>query len=325
MLGNWIDLLVCFFMFFSFYSGFYRKFFNALGNFMSFVLAVLLSLFTYLFVSAFFANNFQLDTAFSHILGFFVSIGVIKFVTLYIWKRIVKKYSQSFKFSNDYVDSFLGGCVAVLQAFFVALFVISVTTALNLPQVLQSEVNASTIGIVVNRDPFGLNRELSRIFGGILVGVEKRAELLMPKQQDGQVMNLGVKLLETQTREDLEQEMLNKINYERLQNGLQPLVMDEQARQVARDYGRYIFKFGHFAHNDLEGRTPSERMREAGVEYLFTGENLAFAKDLDTAHRGLMNSEGHRANILHVFFSKVGIGVIDGGQYGVVFVQEFWS
>jgi len=36
-----------------------------------------------------------------------------------------------------------------------------------------------------------------------------------------------------------------------------------------------------------------------------------------------MNSPGHRANILGASFRRVGIGVIDGGVYGEMFVQEF--
>ncbi len=36
-----------------------------------------------------------------------------------------------------------------------------------------------------------------------------------------------------------------------------------------------------------------------------------------------MNSQGHKENILEVKFKKVGIGVIDNGYYGKMFVQVF--
>ena len=64
-------------------------------------------------------------------------------------------------------------------------------------------------------------------------------------------------------------------------------------------------------------------MEKAGISYQAAGENLAYAPNVDVAHTGLMNSEGHRANILSADFGKVGIGVIDGGVYGKMFVQEF--
>jgi uncharacterized protein YkwD len=36
-----------------------------------------------------------------------------------------------------------------------------------------------------------------------------------------------------------------------------------------------------------------------------------------------MKSDGHRKNILDTSFIKVGVGVIDAGVYGKMFVQEF--
>jgi len=44
---------------------------------------------------------------------------------------------------------------------------------------------------------------------------------------------------------------------------------------------------------------------------------------VSTAHVGLMNSEGHRENILDPKLNKIGIGVIDNGVYGKMFVQVF--
>jgi uncharacterized protein YkwD len=56
---------------------------------------------------------------------------------------------------------------------------------------------------------------------------------------------------------------------------------------------------------------------------LVIGENLAYAPNLELAHTGLMNSEGHRANILSPDFNKVGIGIEDGGVYGLMVTQVF--
>ncbi|MDQ3129497.1 MAG: colicin V production protein, partial [Acidobacteriota bacterium] len=41
------------------------------------------------------------------------------------------------------------------------------------------------------------------------------------------------------------------------------------------------------------------------------------------AHTGLMNSPGHRANILQPNFGRVGIGVLDGGRRGLMITQNF--
>jgi len=62
---------------------------------------------------------------------------------------------------------------------------------------------------------------------------------------------------------------------------------------------------------------------EAGITFNVVGENLALSPTLLIAHTGLMNSEGHRKNILDPAFHHLGIGVIDNGIYGKIFVQIF--
>ena len=56
---------------------------------------------------------------------------------------------------------------------------------------------------------------------------------------------------------------------------------------------------------------------------LMAGENLAGAPTVERAHSGLMNSPGHRANILNPNFTHVGIGIVDGGPYGKMYTQTF--
>ena len=51
--------------------------------------------------------------------------------------------------------------------------------------------------------------------------------------------------------------------------------------------------------------------------------DLAHAATLSIAHSGLMNSPGHRANILRPEFGRVGIGIMDGGEYGLMITQNF--
>jgi len=50
------------------------------------------------------------------------------------------------------------------------------------------------------------------------------------------------------------------------------------------------------------------------VSFRTAGENLALAPTVQIAHTGLMNSPGHRANILHSQFGRVGIGIFGRRQ-----------
>ena len=76
-------------------------------------------------------------------------------------------------------------------------------------------------------------------------------------------------------------------------------------------------------HDSPDGKSPFDRMRDAKIEFSKAGENLALAQTLEIAHINLMNSPGHRANILHPAFGRLGIGIVDGGFYGLMISQEF--
>lgn len=117
--------------------------------------------------------------------------------------------------------------------------------------------------------------------------------------------------------------MLALLNHERTNRGLKPLSLNAQARAVARAYSADMFARGYFSHVNPEGKTPFDRMQAGGVQFNTAGENLALAPTLQLAHQGLMNSPGHRANILNPEYRTVGIGIIDGGPYGLMITQDF--
>ena len=117
--------------------------------------------------------------------------------------------------------------------------------------------------------------------------------------------------------------MLELVNSERIAARLHPLAPDPELTEVARRHSADMFARGYFAHVTPEGRDPFERMREAKVGFLAAGENLALAPTVQVAHTGLMNSPGHRANILRPQFGRVGIGIMDGGIHGLMVTQDF--
>jgi uncharacterized protein YkwD len=117
--------------------------------------------------------------------------------------------------------------------------------------------------------------------------------------------------------------MLALVNDERTKRGLKPLRMDERLREVARRHSRDMLRRGYFGHLSPEGVSPFERMTEGGVRYLAAGENLALAPTVEIAHAGLMQSPGHRANILQPHFRRIGIGALAAPPYGIMFTQNF--
>jgi uncharacterized protein YkwD len=120
-----------------------------------------------------------------------------------------------------------------------------------------------------------------------------------------------------------EEQMLNLVNQERVQNGLRPVTADERLRDVARAHSQEMFELRYFSHTSPVTGSPFDRMRAARIPFVLAGENLAFAPTVGLAHRGLMNSPGHRANILRAEFGRLGVGVIRSQYAGSMFSQEF--
>jgi uncharacterized protein YkwD/uncharacterized membrane protein required for colicin V production len=122
---------------------------------------------------------------------------------------------------------------------------------------------------------------------------------------------------------DAEQRMLDLVNGERATAGLKPLVPDDRLRAIARQHSQEMFAQDYFSHTSPTSGSPFDRMHAAGIQFDVAGENLAYAPGVDIAHRGLMNSPGHRANILRPEFARVGIGAIRSQAQGSMFSQEF--
>lgn len=153
--------------------------------------------------------------------------------------------------------------------------------------------------------------------------VAETLNLLTIQPDSHERVTLPYKVANPRPRPDLETRMLELVNKERVAAGLKPLAPDPELTEVARRHSTDMFARGYFAHDTPEGRDPFDRMREANVRFLTAGENLALAPTVQVAHRGLMNSPGHRANILQKDFGRLGIGIMDGGIRGLMISQEF--
>jgi uncharacterized protein YkwD len=118
-------------------------------------------------------------------------------------------------------------------------------------------------------------------------------------------------------------ELLHLVNEERKLVGLQALQLDDELSTAAAFHGADMFVRGYFSHNTPEGKDPFQRLDSLKIAYKYAGENLAYSFSVVRAHIALMQSPGHRANILNPKFSKIGISVLDGGSKGLMVVQEF--
>lgn len=192
--------------------------------------------------------------------------------------------------------------------------------ALPLPEALRESAResptANRLAVVTDR----LESALSPIFDEAIAQTLNR---LTVRPESDQSVELPFRVTETRPLPELEAQMLEMVNRERAAAGLRPLAPDPELTEVARKHSTDMFARGYFSHNTPEGLDPFDRMRAGGVQYRTAGENLALAPTLTIAHNGLMNSPGHRANILRPEFGRVGIGIMDGRMRGLMVTQNF--
>jgi hypothetical protein len=139
-----------------------------------------------------------------------------------------------------------------------------------------------------------------------------------------------------------ERQMLDLINAERQAYGLAPLELEQRLNAAADDHSAWMLAADVFSHTGSGRSTATERMATAGFDFSgqwVSGENIAFqsergapgiADDVIDLHNALMNSPGHRANILSDRFEYVGIGIVEGTYTaegrdwdGVMITQNF--
>jgi len=111
-----------------------------------------------------------------------------------------------------------------------------------------------------------------------------------------------------------EQQMVNLVNSERAKAGLKPLTVDTNLAKVARIKSQDMIDKGYFSHTSPTYGSPFDMMKSFGITYRTAGENLALNSSVQKAHTALMNSQGHRANILNSSFTHIGIGIASKGS-----------
>jgi len=90
--------------------------------------------------------------------------------------------------------------------------------------------------------------------------------------------------------------------------GVQSLVQDSRLTALAVAHARDMAERGYFSHTTPEGKTFSDRLREAGVSGS-AGENIAGNSSAGGAVQAWLNSSGHRANMVNSTFRRLGAGV----------------
>lgn len=113
--------------------------------------------------------------------------------------------------------------------------------------------------------------------------------------------------------------ILALMNGERSAHKLPPFTLRDDISALSAPHSRAMAEKGDIWHND--GYFTAAVKRHLGARLL--GENVARNTGIDDAHRRLMDSPGHRANILDARFTFVGVAVYDDGWGNLYVTQSF--
>lgn len=119
-------------------------------------------------------------------------------------------------------------------------------------------------------------------------------------------------------------------NAERLRRGLTPLVVDPVLLAAARDHSREMSTLNYFSHTSPTKslQTPMKRYLDKlgkRPDYAMVGENLFYCSkvDVNRGQNALMQSPGHRDNILEPRYERIGVGICKSSD-GSFWVTEMF-
>jgi len=104
-------------------------------------------------------------------------------------------------------------------------------------------------------------------------------------------------------------EMLTLINNERSKNNLNPLKLDDKLTSLAQLKAEDMATNNYLSHTSRRYGSLYSMLSNGGIKYYNSGENIAKAFNVATAHKNFMNSGMHKRAILAPHFTHIGIGI----------------
>ena len=314
---NWVDFVLIVVILLAIWAGWAQGFIHGILNLLTW--------------AGSFVLGYHFHPHLANFLASFFTLGVwllpLAFIIMVVFTRLILGWLAGFIYraipettNHNRANKFFGMIPGAINGWICAIVLSALLLALPFKHGINNATRESRYATQFAMQSEWANRKLAPVFND---AVRQTLNNLTVKPGSKEKVELSFSYDKAIPRPTLEMRMLEMVNVERQKAGLKPLLPDPELTPVARAHSNDMFKRGYFAHETPEGKSPFDRMKAANVRFLNAGENLALAQTLEIAHNGLMNSPGHRANILNPGFNRVGIGVLDGGFYGLMISQEF--
>lgn len=312
---NWVDLVIVIMLIAFAYHGWRRGFILTSLDVVGLLLALLAAVLVYPYVGGL-LQGLGLQRGIANTIAFVLIFLLVESIIWAFARQLYRTLPRSTDISP--VNHALGVIPGLVKgALFVGLLILLV---INTPLGLSRDtIENSLIGSQFLNFGAAVQRTTAEI---IPPDIRRDFEFVTVRPGSQEVYEIPA-VENPRLNESAEQQMFRLLNEDRVENGLEPLRDDPEMRRVARAHSQDMLQRGYFAHVNPDGKDPFDRMRERGVSFIRAGENLAMAPNARIAQEGLMNSPGHRRNILDPQFRRVGIGAYSAGPYRTVFTQKF--
>jgi len=332
---NWIDIGIIAVIVFYVIAGWEEGIIRQGIGLVSFLASLWAAIRYHVSAGKFLTEKFGVAVVWSQVLGY-AAVAIIAEIVISELLVILVNYAPKKLFASQ-VNRSLGALLSAAKGLVIVTLGLILISVLPLRGTIRQDISQSQVSKV-------LLTLADHYAGGVRTSLNNTAKdmvrFLTIKPQSNEKVSLEAQLpekLNLNINAQAENEMFTLVNQERVKAGVKPLRIDPKIVPVARAHSKDMFERRYFAHIDPDGKDAGDRLAEAGIRYQVAGENLAYAPDVKTAHEGLMNSEGHRKNILSPEFSRVGIGIItadsadisdvpsaiDAGVYGLMVTQNF--
>jgi uncharacterized protein YkwD len=316
---NWVDLILVLIVVLSAAAGWQRGFILSFLDLVRWIGSWLAGLVAYKWVAGWLGAVTDWSETWRNPVSFMIVVVAAGILIQLLGRLLLRRIPRDIHLrpANRLLGTLPGLTNGFVMAAIVSGLLFAIPVSDGLSQRVQESPLANNFAVYADK----IENALAPVFDPAIRQTFNRVTTIEPGSNE--LVKLPYKVEHTQPLPSLEAQMLDMVNHERTSRGLKPLKADPELTEVARQHSADMFSRGYFSHYTPEGIDPFQRMQAADVRYRTAGENLALAPTLQIAHTGLMNSPGHRANILNPNFGRVGIGIMDGGRRGIMVSQEF--
>lgn len=117
------------------------------------------------------------------------------------------------------------------------------------------------------------------------------------------------------------QDFVSLMNAHRADVGCGPLTWNAPVAEVAEAHSQDMVDRDFFAHTNPDGRSPFQRLQDAGITYAAAAENIAYGYPTGAVVLDAwLDSPGHRANIENCNLTEHGVGLV-GTHWTHLFIR----